>query len=258
MDKLRFADVLHERPAPRGIDVVTKLQQFAIITYAVDPARLLPLIPPRFKLDTIIVEGEEAALLSVVPFIDVDFTSAVFPFPRFRCGQTNYRMYIIDQQTGERAVWFLGTVLDSWTLVVPRHLWRLPWYAGRIDFKNVVENGRGLQYQMRTVSQWASAEVHLVDSDAEEAVFPGFPDSESALVYLTHPLTAYYYRRDGKLGSYRVWHERLQMRPLQCIEARFDLLDRLGIIPFAEQRLPYNVMFQPETEFTIYLPPVLL
>ena len=28
----------------------------------------------------------------------------------------------------------------------------------------------------------------------------GFPDRETALVYLTHPLTGYYYRRDGQVA----------------------------------------------------------
>ena len=81
---LKIKDFLHERPKPSGLDVVCKLQNFAIITYAVSPERFNGLIPPRFKLDTVVINGEEKALISVVPFIDVDFTSAVVPFPKFR------------------------------------------------------------------------------------------------------------------------------------------------------------------------------
>ena len=91
---LRISDFLHDRPTPSGIDVLCKLQHFAIITYAFDPDRFSGVMPPRFKLDTVRIEGKEKALVSVVPFVDIDFTSAVFPFPKFRMGQTNYRIYI--------------------------------------------------------------------------------------------------------------------------------------------------------------------
>jgi hypothetical protein len=88
-------------------------------------------MPQRFVLDTITIEGQEKALISVVPFVDVDFTSAVYPFPKFTMGQTNYRIYIVDTLTCERCVWFLGTTLDSWTVLVPRVLWNLPWFTGK-------------------------------------------------------------------------------------------------------------------------------
>ena len=120
--ELKFKDYLHPKPKPSGLDVQCKLQHFSLITYAVDPARFKEIIPVRFKLDTVEYQGKQHALMSVVPFIDVDFSSAVYPFPKFTMGQTNYRVYVIDQETRERCVWFLGTTLDSWTLVVPRYV----------------------------------------------------------------------------------------------------------------------------------------
>jgi hypothetical protein len=39
-----------------------------------------------------------------------------------------------------------------------------------------------------------------------EANQGGFPDLETAMVVLTHPLTGHYRRRDGALGSDAVWH----------------------------------------------------
>ena len=101
---LKFQDYLHPRPKPSGLDVQCKLQHFALITYALDPNRFKDIIPERFKLDTIKYQGKTVALMSVVPFIDVDFTSAVYPFPKFTMGQTNYRVYVIDQETNERCV----------------------------------------------------------------------------------------------------------------------------------------------------------
>jgi len=255
-----FYDYLIERPKPKGIDVLCGLKHFAIITYAVPSERFKGIFPDRFQLDTVEINGREMGLISVVPFIDVDFTSAVFPFPKFTMGQTNYRIYIVDIKTGERCVWFLGTTLDSWTLAVPRYLWNLPWHRGKVSFDCALNETSGLydKYVMETISDWAAASVELVQSESDALDFPGFPDVESALVYLTHPLAGFYYRRDNKLGTYRVWHKELAVKPAQLKSARFKLLSDLDIVKETEQNSPYSVLIEPINEFTIYLPPAVI
>ena len=256
----KFEDFITETPRPKGIDVLCGLKHFAIITYAVPAERFSGIFPDRFRLDTIQANGQELGLVSVVPFVDVDFTLAVVPFPKFTMGQTDYRIYIIDKQTGERCVWFLGTTLDSWTLVVPRYLWNLPWHAGKVRFDCRLNKFTGLyeKYEMATESEWAEAAVKLCQSEDHTFDFPGFPDSESALVYLTHPLAGFYYRRDGKLGTYRVWHKELQVKPATLESAKFQLLSDLGIVSELEQGNPYSVLIEPLNEFTVYLPPTLI
>lgn len=252
---LKFKDFLHPRLEPKGIDVACGLQHFAIITYAFDPARFSGVIPERFRLDTVLIEGEEKALLSVVPFIDIDFTSAVYPFPKFKMGQTNYRIYIVDQTTGEKCVWFIGTTLNSWIRVIPHSVWNLPWYGGHVSFETSLNlSGYYDRYVMRTEAEWAPAFVEL-KSRQDSVSFPGFPDIETALVYLTHPLRGFYHRRDGRLGTYHVWHDKLNVHCGQLLRANFGLLSRLGLINLDEQQHPHSVLLDPFTDFTIYLPP---
>ena len=257
--ELKFEDFLQPRPQPTGLDVQCKLQHFALITYALDPARFNGIIPKRFKLDTIQYQGRQQALMSVVPFIDVDFTSAVYPFPKFTMGQTNYRVYVIDRETQQRCVWFIGTTLDSWTLMVPRYLWQLPWHTATFNF-DCQQNEIGLytQYKMQTQSEWAAAELHLTQTETDTWNYAGFPDLESYQVFLTHPLAGFYHRRDGKLGTYRVWHDRLQPKPAKLLHAKFELLDRMNLVNFEDQLQPYSVLIEPVNEFTIYLPPTVL
>lgn len=254
--RLRISDHLYDRPAPAGVDVLCKLQHFAIITYAFDPARFAGVMPSRFRLDTVLIDGVEKALVSVVPFIDVDFTSALYPFWKFRMGQTNYRIYIVDTHTNEKCVWFLGTTLDSWTRIVPYHVWNLPWYAGRVRFDcSQNSDGTYVKYAMETEAKWAPARVALQGEPAENLSLPGFPDIETGLVFLTHPLRGYYHRRDGKLGTYHVWHKQLEVTPAKLINASFGLLDRLGLVTSLEQQHAHSVLIEPINEFTIYLPP---
>ncbi|MDC2890532.1 DUF2071 domain-containing protein [Psychrosphaera algicola] len=257
MDSLKLNDYLHSRPPPKGIDVLCKLQHFSIITYAVDPSRFDGLFPERFKLDTVEINGVEKALISVVPFIDVDFTSAVYLFPKFTMGQTNYRIYIIDKETNERCVWFLGTTLDSWTLAVPRFLWNLPWYLGEVKFDCDFDESQKIyrKYKMTTDATWAPASVELSQTKGASIELVGFPDTETGLVYLTHPLAGYYHRRDGKLGTYRVWHKQLEVSSAKLEFASFGLLSRLGLVTQEEQQTAHSVLVEPINEFTIYLPP---
>ncbi|WP_027251619.1 DUF2071 domain-containing protein [Photobacterium halotolerans] len=259
-EKRKLEDYLTDRPKPKGIDIHCRLKHFAIITYAVPAERFHGILPERFQLDTVGINSKKMGLISVVPFIDVDFTSAVFPFPKFTMGQTNYRIYIIDTKTGERCVWFLGTVLDSWTLTVPKYLWNLPWHSGKISFDCTFNEATGLydKYHMETQSSWAEASVDLVQSESDSFDFPGFPDTESALVYLTHPLAGFYYRRDKKPGTYRVWHKQLDVKPAKLLSAKFKLLSDLGIVHESEQQAPYSVLIEPINEFTIYLPPTVV
>ncbi|ANM31489.1 hypothetical protein ABI59_20845 [Acidobacteria bacterium Mor1] len=239
------------------ITVETTLRHFAILTYAVAPEALARHLPARFAPDTVVLEEGERALISVVPFYDLDFRLSWLPYPRFAFGQTNYRAYMIDRETGQRCVWFFGTCLGSWTVAIPRYLWRLPWHGGRFSFDCAwsEERRRYTRYALETRSEWSPTKLEFEDSGRPPEALAGFPDLETALVVLTHPLTGYYVRRDGRLGSYSIWHDRLQLSTARCVHARVPLLEKLGLVTLEQQATPHSVLIQHETDFTIYLPP---
>lgn len=260
MQKLRFEDVARPRPEPSGIDLLVTLKHLALITYAVDPSRLRDFIPERFMLNTVHIDGSEKALISVMPFLDGNLTSAVRPFPCIKVGQTDYRAYIIDRETGDRCVWFFGATLDTWIRFIPRVIWRLPCYRGRsrFDCDYDADTARYVAYRMQTASRWAPAKVALYQGGHESLVLPGFPDVETGLVVLTHPVTGWYYRSNGDLGAFDVWHEPLQMQPARLRHASFRLLKNMGLVNQEEQQNPHSVLLDASTEFTVYLPPRVL
>lgn len=257
---IKFEDVVQDRPTPSGLDLLVTLRHFAIVTYAVDPARLSGLIPQRFHLDTVRIKGDEKALVSVVPFLDGNFTSAVRPFPSLKVGQTDYRAYVIDSVTGERCIWLFGTTLDSWLRVVPRVLWKLPCYRAKARFDCDYDSVTGLynKYRMRSESRWAPADVEIFQSGDESTELAGFPDNETGLVVLTHPLVGFYRLRGGEIGKFCVWHEPLNMRQATLRQASFGLLDRLGLVTQVEQQKPHSVLVDSTAELTVYLPPATL
>jgi hypothetical protein len=255
---LTFSDELLTRPPLSRRDVQATLEHFSIISYAVPAERVRPHVHPAFNLDCLAgPDGQPLVWVSMVPFEDQDFHFVALPRLKFRFGQTNYRTYVIDRSTGHRAVWFFGTTLDSWSVLVPRYAWKLPWHRGRVRFdcEYDVTSGHYTRYRMTTRSHWAPVELELEDSGAPVTALDGLPDLEAGLVVLTHPLTGVYYRRDGKLGTYCIWHDRLRCTVGHVVHARIGLFDRLGFVPYAEQLRPHSVLIQHRTEFTIYLPP---
>jgi hypothetical protein len=256
---LRFdSDRLHRQPPSGLLTVETTLAHFAIITYLVDPAALRPHVHPRFELESIqLADGEPKALISVVPFLDLDFRFVRLPWPKWKFGQTNYRAYVRDTLTNEHVAWFFGTSLDSITVNVPRHLWKIPWHRGKIRFDVEYDESeqRYARYQMSTKSKWAPAEVQLEDSGQVCDGLVGFPDLEEGLVLLTHPVLGYYHRRDSRLGTYSIWHDRLNLTTGRALSASFPLLDRLGLVEDGDLKSIHSVLIQRSTDFTIYLPP---
>lgn len=251
----RFTAEDFRRPPTRLRDAVTTLRHFAIVSYAVTPDALARHLPAGFDPEVrSLGDGRPAAFVSAVPFVDVDFRAGFAPFYRLRMGQTNYRAYVIHR--GRRAVWFFGTTLSGVWIWVPRHLWRLPWHPARIAIDAAYREGSCSRYDMRGDGAWGAAELSLRGTGEPMGRLDGFHDEEDTAVVLTHPLVGYYRRRDGALGSYSVWHDRLRLERAVVARARFAVFERLGLVePGAP---PHSALVQAETEFVVRLPPVRL
>lgn len=258
IEDLRFTPTLLSKPAPRGLTVETTLQHFAIVTYWVDPLSLRKHLHPRFEPVCLAVDGSSArALVSVVTFLDRDFRLVACPWIRRSFGQTNYRAYVHDTVTGEHVAWFFGTCLDSLSVAVPRHFWQLPWHRARMAFDCQYDAAaaRYSTFNVTTRSPWAPGQLVLEDSGQAPTQLPGVMNLEAALVLLTHPMRGYFFRRDGALGSYAIWHDRMTPTVGEIREARYPLLERLELVPEGDRGRIHSVLLQPSIDFAIYLPP---
>jgi hypothetical protein len=104
LDELRFTPELLAKPPRTWLTAETTLKHFVTVTYAVDPAVLRRHLHPRFEPDCIAMGGGAIrALISVVTFVDRDFRFSKVPWLKNHFGQTNYRSYVLDTETGEHA-----------------------------------------------------------------------------------------------------------------------------------------------------------
>jgi len=241
-----------ERPQTRAFDVITTLADFAVLTWAVKPAILARHLAPGFEPEVrTLDDGRQVALVSAVPFRDLDFRFSCAPWLRFRMGQTNYRAYVL--RDGKPCAWFFGTSLTRPWVVIPRFWWRLPWHGARMRFDAHWDGERCIRYTLETDSAWAPVELDLEGTDEPMGRLDGFADAEDTLVALTHPLDGYYLRTDRRVGTYSIWHAPLALWHARVRTARFPLFERLGIV--APDQPLHSALVQRATEFIIRLPP---
>ena len=243
---------------PAGwLDVRTLLKHFALITYALPKARLEPHLPAdRFEIPEFTVGGQRLALMSAVPFVDADFHfPRLLPFLKFGFGQTNYRVYVIDRRTGEHAVWFFGTTLGSAVVHVARGAWGIPWHPARYAIECAYGERRYTAYQYSVASAWGEARIDLEDTGAPLREAEGFASLAELQFILTHPVDGYFYRADGRVGTYSVWHDLLPLTVGRPRTLYFGLYERLGLLSREEMQRPHSVLLCPETEFHVFLPP---
>jgi hypothetical protein len=242
------------RPRLRGLDATTRLDHFALVTFAVDPGRLaavLPdgLVPEIRRLD----DGSTRGFVSAVSFRDVDFRFAIAPWLRVSFFQTNYRAYVRGPD-GAPAVFFFGTTLDSPLVAVPRLAWGMPWHGGSTRIRATwARDGRNLAYRHACSGRWGAADVELVGTDRPAGRLDGFADADESAAILTHPLDGFFLRPDRRLGRYSVWHERLRPRLGEARRARYAVFEGLGLVGPGDR--PHSVLLQRSIAFDVLLPP---
>lgn len=259
MQKKELKNRLSEVPKSLGM-VRTKLAHFALVTFAVSVKRLLPYIPQElFEIEAFELEEGRFALVSIVPFVDQDFSfHHLAPWAKFSFPQTNFRVYVRHRQTGESAVWFLGTTLGSPFVAIPRTLWSMPWHRAdyRVDCRYSRHAKRYNCWKMAAKSPWGSFDLELQDHGIPFQTPPGFSSRADAILRLTHPVTGYFRRLDGRIGRYRVWHPVMKSLTVgSVIRARLNLRDFPELLTQEELSKPHSVLLTPEILFKVDLPP---
>lgn len=254
MDREAAEAFARPRPQRRGLDATTTLQDFALVTFDVDPDRLRSVVPAGLDPEIrTLDDGRARGFVSAVSFRDVDFRFELASRLRVSFFQTNYRTYVRGPD-GRRAVYFFGTTLDSPLVALPRRLWGMPWRPGSTSIEATWDaEGVCMTYRHRCSGRWGAADVELVGSATPLGRIDGFVDTDDGAHVLTHPLDGFFQHPRGRLGRYAVWHDRL--RPMLGIarRARYAVFEELGLV--APGALPHSVLLQRATDFDVLLPP---
>jgi uncharacterized protein YqjF (DUF2071 family) len=242
------------RTSLRWLDAETTLEDFALVTFDVDPGRLAAVLPTGLVPEVrTLDDGRRRGFVSAVSFRDVDFRFAMTRWLRVSFFQTNYRAYVRGPD-GVSSVFFFGTTLDSPLVALPRYLWGMPWHPGSTTIEATwTSDGVCGEYRHQSRGGWGSADVELVGTSEPMGRLDGFTDTDDAAHFVTHPLDGWFQRPDGGLGRYAVWHDRLRPTLGVARRACYAVFEDLGIVdPDAE---PHSVLLQRAIDFDVLLPP---
>ncbi len=253
----QIKDRVDKVPLTRNFTIFTTLQHFSIITYKVEFERLRRAIPQEFEIYTILVNGVKYGLVSAVTFLDRDFRfNKLFPFLKFNFVQTNYRAYIIDKKSGEHCAWFFGTGIGSGFYLIPKNIWKMPWFYTKYEVNCRCNNGRYDRYTISSKTPGSSLIIDISETTNPPTI-EGFDCLEQAEFILTHPVTGYFARADKKIGSYKIWHPKMLCKTARCNTAYFEKFEALNLLNKEEMKHPHSVLITDSIDFIIDLPPTL-
>jgi hypothetical protein len=234
----------------------TTLFDIAIVTFDVDPAALARVLPSGIRPDIrLLNSGKRRSFVSAVSFRDRDFRFAALPWVKRTFNQINYRAYIIGPD-GQPAVFFFHTTLASALALIPKLVWSMPWQTGRLTIDAQWEGDRLTSYRLASGDPSHMADVILEGSHERAGRLDGFAGADDAALTLTHPLDGYFTRRDGLLGRYEVWHDRMQPVLGRAQRAEYRLFTTLELVP--SRQPPHSVLLQHSIDFHVVLPPVVV
>jgi hypothetical protein len=223
------------------------MQDFAIVTFAVDPDRLAALLPHSFEPDVFTLDdGSSAAFVSAVSF-RVDSIAAAGVHIPLGYVQVNYRAYI--RRHGEQCVWFFGSTVGSPIVILPRTLIGAPWHRGDSSLEAAWDGERCSSYAFSNRGDWGDGEFSCTGSGEPTPRLDGFADLNETLSVLGSPRSGFSLRRDGSILELRVEHPVLQTQLGTTNDARFTAFEDLNL--YAPGSKPHSVLLQHETTFEL-------
>ena len=171
--------------------------------------------------------------------------------------QTNHRVYVIDRETGEHMVWFLGTTLGSRIVHPAQWLWQIPWHFAKYEMNFVYDPSaaRYTNYALEIESEWCGGQIEIEDTGQPIELCAGFSSMDEMILVLTHPVQGYYWCRNGRLGGYSVWHKMMQLTQGRAKNIYLSLYERLGILSKEEMQTPHSIFICPKITFAVHMPP---
>jgi len=227
------------------------LHNVLYVSYLVPVSRVRPLVPGLLPLSTV---GDDQVFISVVAFKSANVRSHFFGFPRFNYNQINIRTYVKDPQTEKQGVYFLFSGITSRFSAFLTSLMGLRWEYAK--FVLHISDTNSIEERLwQTKGRWHGdlcIEASTTATSLKE--LPPFKNAKEAIAYLTGPLVGFY-SSNSSIKHLKIWHPTIEPYLATVNTIHLPPLDGLGLLKGDEKP---NVMYVPESPFSIFLPPRLM
>lgn len=116
-------------------------------------------------------------------------------------------------------------------------------------------NGRYDKFNIEFESNQGHGEIELSSTHSKVQLHQGFNSLDEQLFILTHPVKGYYKLRNNRLGTYEIWHPKMNLHEGKASKAYFEFFEKLGLLNQMEMMQPHSVLITKQIEFDIVMPP---
>lgn len=188
------------------------------ITYAVDPAMLMPYLPKGVKLD--VLDGK--AFVSLVPFDFTDTRSLGIKFPfHVNFPEINFRFYVNFQ--GKRGVVFISEFVSKRIIAAIARNFYYEQYKFT-ELKSIVAKNEK-EIKVKHILKKGS-KIFEVEAAAEDNLY--FPDKNSKEFFFEERFYGYSKNSEGETMEFRVEHTPWRLFSLKSYNINFDYGFLLG------------------------------
>ncbi len=199
--------------------------------------------------------GGEWGFLSIVLMKNTSVRPAWLPWSPVVYDQINLRTYVRDPQTGEEAVFFIESAINSRLMLFGPRLFNLPWQYMPLTFRSFHDSvGDGATYvaggrfhdPIDIEVRAAAAETGAHDFAADETIR-----------HITTPKLGFMASGNG-LRRFRVSYPRVPPATGRLLRCRFPYAVAKGLLTEEEVAQPATVFVVERIDFLVLMPPVWL
>jgi uncharacterized protein YqjF (DUF2071 family) len=218
-------------------------ERLCLVTYAVDSARLEPLLHPDLQLDM----RDGRAFLSLVAFDFLETRVLGIPWPGYRnFPEINLRFYV--RHGEQRGVVFIQEYVPKRLIAwIARGLYNEPYLAAPMcSTWTESENGAEIRHELTQGGRDHTLRMKLGSQQST-------PPEDSTAHFFKEHSWGFGQSRGGKLLQYRVWHPVWETRPVESLQLDWDFGSVYGP-EWADlaQTEPFHLAFALGSEIHVY------
>ncbi|OGO03135.1 MAG: hypothetical protein A2Y59_02510 [Chloroflexi bacterium RBG_13_52_14] len=227
------------------------LRHVLYLNYLVPAPRVRPLVPEMLPLAIVDLNR---VFVSVVILRSEGVRATLLPFPSFNYNQINVRTYVIDPVTGKQAVCFIKSGVTSAPVSFLTRTIGIPWQHVAFDLKVATDEVTNYTPYEVAGSWDGEFSIKAQGTPMPPLQIPPFGDTESAVNYLVRPLIGFF-GKGGQSTRFSIRHPQINPCAGKLSSIHFPILNSLNLVEEKEMANPQSVLFVPEAQFYIYLPP---
>ena len=228
------------------------MQNFALITHTVPAERLRKAVPDRFELQTFVNEaGQDVGFISASSFCNRQIHWSCARYPAHDFDQSTFRTYVIHR--GRLASYFFATYVSTTLSLIGQKLVAADTHLAEYDVEIDMDEEGYHRYSSRARTDSEELRFELEATDVPTAK-PPFGTGAELAQFITYRLHGYAIPLVGGVTYGPIEHRHMDPWEGRMITGRFDLWERLGLLPEEEWGSPYSVLVEPSVRFVLHPP----